>query len=203
MKHGQANFYYSPTQGGRGNQVYLNGKWVYYTEMQDVETSKGSSFKDAVYLGTTEYWFIKVDGVIQSEKLRNYLEVKDTLEQENGITICGGIPAGGMYDLLSDSLKRDNGSLCVVGLEESTKEAVKSMQRAGESFKHINVGTIGHVDHGKTSLTTAINNTLRFYDDLYKEDETISCKDSASGVKCVKVKKGGNHFKPFYQTSRY
>lgn len=34
------------------------------------------------------------------------------------------------------------------------------------------------------------------------EDETVSCKDSASGVKCKKIKKGG-HFKPFYQTERY
>ncbi|MHB1844466.1 MAG: GTP-binding protein, partial [Deltaproteobacteria bacterium] len=25
---------------------------------------------------------------------------------------------------------------------------------------HINIGTIGHVDHGKTSLTSAITNVL-------------------------------------------
>ena len=39
-------------------------------------------------------------------------------------------------------------------------------------------------------------------DIVFEEDETISCKDSASGISCLKVKKGG-HFKPFYQTSRY
>ena len=43
---------------------------------------------------------------------------------------------------------------------------------------------------------------LKFVEDFHKEDETISCKDKSSGVKCIKVKKG-NHFKPFYQTSRY
>src|SRR6218665_564790 len=35
---------------------------------------------------------------------------------------------------------------------------------AKESFKrdkpHVNIGTIGHVDHGKTTLTAAITNTL-------------------------------------------
>ena len=35
---------------------------------------------------------------------------------------------------------------------------------AKESFKrdkpHVNVGTIGHVDHGKTTLTAAITNVL-------------------------------------------
>ena len=27
---------------------------------------------------------------------------------------------------------------------------------------HVNIGTIGHVDHGKTSLTAAITKTLGF-----------------------------------------
>ncbi|RYD48388.1 MAG: elongation factor Tu, partial [Verrucomicrobiaceae bacterium] len=35
---------------------------------------------------------------------------------------------------------------------------------AKEAFKrnkpHVNIGTIGHVDHGKTTLTAAITNTL-------------------------------------------
>ena len=114
------------------------------------------------------------------------------------------IEQGGLFKTLEETFEQNERVLWYTGLEERTKEAVKSMQRAAESFKHINVGTIGHVDHGKTSLTTAINNTLRFYDDLYKEDETISCKDKSSGVKCLKVKKGGStHWKPFYQTSRY
>ena len=32
---------------------------------------------------------------------------------------------------------------------------------------HLNVGTIGHVDHGKTTLTAAILHTM----DLYKDEE--------------------------------
>jgi elongation factor Tu len=28
---------------------------------------------------------------------------------------------------------------------------------------HINIGTIGHVDHGKTTLTAAISSTLSVY----------------------------------------
>lgn len=84
MNYKQANFYYSPEQdsiGQKGNQVFINGKWVYYSEMQNVETSKGSLFNDAIYLGTTDYWYIKVDGVIQSEELRNYFEVKSKIEK--------------------------------------------------------------------------------------------------------------------------
>jgi len=33
---------------------------------------------------------------------------------------------------------------------------------------HINIGTIGHVDHGKTTLTAAISATLAF---LLKENQ--------------------------------
>ena len=29
------------------------------------------------------------------------------------------------------------------------------------SKPHVNIGTIGHVDHGKTTLTAAISKTLR------------------------------------------
>jgi elongation factor Tu len=32
------------------------------------------------------------------------------------------------------------------------------------SKPHINIGTIGHVDHGKTTLTAAISATLSIYD---------------------------------------
>ena len=38
---------------------------------------------------------------------------------------------------------------------------------------------------------------------IYEEDETISCKDRSSGVKCLKVKSGTGHWKPFYQTSKF
>jgi elongation factor Tu len=36
---------------------------------------------------------------------------------------------------------------------------------------HINIGTIGHVDHGKTTLTAAISATLSIYNKgVSKED---------------------------------
>jgi translation elongation factor EF-Tu-like GTPase len=41
---------------------------------------------------------------------------------------------------------------------------MKSAAMAKEAFQrnkpHVNIGTIGHVDHGKTTLTAAITNTL-------------------------------------------
>ena len=43
-------------------------------------------------------------------------------------------------------------------------QLLKSTKMAKESFKrdkpHLNVGTIGHVDHGKTTLTAAITDVL-------------------------------------------
>ena len=33
-------------------------------------------------------------------------------------------------------------------------------QKFARTKPHVNVGTIGHVDHGKTSLTAAITKTL-------------------------------------------
>ncbi|MFA6665949.1 MAG: GTP-binding protein, partial [Armatimonadota bacterium] len=33
-------------------------------------------------------------------------------------------------------------------------------QRYERTKPHVNVGTIGHVDHGKTTLTSAITTTL-------------------------------------------
>ncbi|MBA3379831.1 MAG: GTP-binding protein, partial [Chloroflexota bacterium] len=33
-------------------------------------------------------------------------------------------------------------------------------QKFDRSKPHVNVGTIGHVDHGKTTLTAAISKTL-------------------------------------------
>jgi elongation factor Tu len=45
-----------------------------------------------------------------------------------------------------------------------SKQHLKSTKMAKESFKrdkpHLNVGTIGHVDHGKTTLTAAITDVL-------------------------------------------
>ncbi len=49
-----------------------------------------------------------------------------------------------------------------VGYSQNSRETTTTM--AKEAFKrnkpHVNIGTIGHVDHGKTTLTAAITNTL-------------------------------------------
>jgi elongation factor Tu len=34
------------------------------------------------------------------------------------------------------------------------------------SKPHVNIGTIGHVDHGKTTLTAAISGTLAIYNPI-------------------------------------
>ncbi len=51
-----------------------------------------------------------------------------------------------------------------------------------EQFKrdkpHVNVGTIGHVDHGKTTLTAAITHTL-FLKGLVKKEESVDQIDNA------------------------
>lgn len=43
---------------------------------------------------------------------------------------------------------------------------------------HVNIGTIGHVDHGKTTLTAAISGTLAVYGKAAKRFDEI---DSARG----------------------
>ena len=62
---------------------------------------------------------------------------------------------------------------------------------AKETFQrtkpHVNVGTIGHVDHGKTTLTAAIMNTLgkkglaaaKSYDEIAKASESQGRRDSS------------------------
>ena len=41
------------------------------------------------------------------------------------------------------------------------------------SKPHVNIGTIGHVDHGKTTLTAAITNTLSLSTTVVKSSLTI------------------------------
>src|SRR5688572_23213006 len=45
----------------------------------------------------------------------------------------------------------------VLGTQEGARVAKQKFER---TKPHINVGTIGHVDHGKTTLTAAITKTL-------------------------------------------
>ena len=48
------------------------------------------------------------------------------------------------------------------------------------SKPHINVGTIGHVDHGKTTLTAAILKTLNMAGEGYKaQNKDINAIDNA------------------------
>jgi len=50
---------------------------------------------------------------------------------------------------------------------------------------HVNVGTIGHVDHGKTTLTAAITNVLaKVYGGVAKDfaHQSITLQKSASVV---------------------
>ena len=42
------------------------------------------------------------------------------------------------------------------------------------SKPHVNIGTIGHVDHGKTTLTAAISATLASYTGITKKFDEIN-----------------------------
>ena len=54
------------------------------------------------------------------------------------------------------------------------------------SKPHVNIGTIGHVDHGKTTLTAAISATLAIYnEELAKKFDEI---DSAPEEKAKSAK---------------
>ncbi|MGI8476057.1 MAG: GTP-binding protein, partial [Thermomicrobiales bacterium] len=47
-------------------------------------------------------------------------------------------------------------------------------QKFERTKPHVNVGTIGHVDHGKTTLTAAITKTLALRGDaVYRGFDTI------------------------------
>ena len=40
------------------------------------------------------------------------------------------------------------------------REAIMAKEKFERTKPHVNIGTIGHVDHGKTTLTAAITKTL-------------------------------------------
>ena len=54
---------------------------------------------------------------------------------------------------------------------------------------HVNVGTIGHVDHGKTTLTAAITNvqSLKGFCDAVKYDEVAKASESAGRRDATKI----------------
>ena len=45
-------------------------------------------------------------------------------------------------------------------LSRVLKNTMKNFAKYTRSKPHLNVGTIGHVDHGKTTLTSAITKVL-------------------------------------------
>ena len=47
-------------------------------------------------------------------------------------------------------------------------------QHYDRSKPHCNIGTIGHVDHGKTTLTAAITNVLLISTRLRKRENVVS-----------------------------
>ena len=51
------------------------------------------------------------------------------------------------------------GSICILN-NKKTGENIKAKEKFDRSKPHVNVGTIGHVDHGKTTLTAAITTVL-------------------------------------------
>lgn len=54
-----------------------------------------------------------------------------------------------------DDVSKNRVFLRVLGVNFSTKKQTKVIEK-----KHCNIGTIGHVDHGKTTLTAAITKVL-------------------------------------------
>ena len=59
------------------------------------------------------------------------------------------------------SLGLNNGLTCVLNLIASRRTyATEAGQKYDRSKPHMNIGTIGHVDHGKTTLTAAITKVL-------------------------------------------
>ena len=48
-------------------------------------------------------------------------------------------------------------------------------QKFERTKPHVNIGTIGHVDHGKTTLTAAITKTLALCqeDERHERDEVV------------------------------
>ena len=52
-------------------------------------------------------------------------------------------------------------------------------EKFDRSKPHVNIGTIGHVDHGKTTLTAAITKVLAEMDPTLAEIKSFDSIDSA------------------------
>ena len=60
-------------------------------------------------------------------------------------------------------------SLDKIEMQKFKEEKIMAKEKFDRSKPHLNIGTIGHVDHGKTTLTAAI--TSLFSKDPMKYDE--------------------------------
>ncbi len=66
----------------------------------------------------------------------------------------------------------------VVNSNKNKKKLMAEKEKFSRSKPHVNVGTIGHVDHGKTTLTAAITHVL-FMKGLAKKEEKVDQIDNA------------------------
>jgi len=82
-----------------------------------------------------------------------------------------------------------------------TVTATRFFAAAGESFRrdkpHVNIGTIGHVDHGKTTLTQAITKVLS--EKGWSESLTYEQIDKAPEEKARKITINTSHIE--YETA--
>ena len=61
-------------------------------------------------------------------------------------------------------------------------------EKFDRSLEHVNIGTIGHVDHGKTTLTAAITKVLALEGDAeYQAYDAIdkAPEEKERGIRCV------------------
>src|SRR3989344_5880839 len=66
----------------------------------------------------------------------------------------------------------------VIIFEMGSKNNMAEKEKFNRSKPHLNIGTIGHVDHGKTTLTAAITHVL-FMKGLAKKEEGVDQIDNA------------------------
>src|SRR5207249_6246669 len=63
-------------------------------------------------------------------------------------------------DVCSSDLERRRASFNHPPARDARSEDAMSKEKFQRTKPHVNVGTIGHVDHGKTTLTSAITSVL-------------------------------------------
>ena len=64
-------------------------------------------------------------------------------------------------------------------------------EKFDRSLEHVNIGTIGHVDHGKTTLTAAITKTLALKGDADFMDYSSIDKAPEEKARGITARRGG------------